>query len=537
MTYPDGNLRTSPVTVSVLNPQTNQYQQIGKTLVLAVRKSNNILVLILGPNRKAISMTQATPQIDWVIQSETYSSFVDSRNMRYLLLFESKEECQIFTAIALSAKLEAGNAPIVIAKGKSGQKINSGERYLVNYKCFDLGVPKIEAPIMEERNFEFLESDSTPLTAIIRNGDYGDLFLVKFSDKVIAIVESIDKKQELPQNGLPSVSQNDEKVKKPKEDKVEKQKENVEIVKEEKTVPVKEIKDDQKLIQNTQENVQQINTTTAPQQQLYDSQLESIKNEMESKFRELTQMISSLRRTQVSYSNVPLSSDILVSSVQRLLKENQIKDELIKEKQQLIDLLKERNSDTRERDALRIQLAGLSSKLSAQRQLTQTKIQQQIDLNKQIDELKEKIAKAKIDAENHLTALHQELENEKQKQFEELESQKKQLEWKVKSAEDDVSKIRAEYKRACEENKILKEQASKDVSAELEKMKKAVPILVQRTVKQMVSGVYQLIQDNFDDDTEYDGVMIMKAIKTALQTQANEIFEQIDPEEEDEDDE
>ena len=68
-------------------------------------------------------------------------------------------------------------------------------------------------------------------------------------------------------------------------------------------------------------------------------------------------------------------------------------------------------------------------------------------------------------------------------------------------------------------------------------MKKAVPILVQRTVKQMVSGVYQLIQDNFDDDTEYDGVMIMKAIKTALQTQANEIFEQIDPEEEDEDDE
>ena len=53
----------------------------------------------------------------------------------------------------------------------------------------------------------------------------------------------------------------------------------------------------------------------------------------------------------------------------------------------------------------------------------------------------------------------------------------------------------------------------------------------------MVSGVYQLIQDNFDDDTEYDGVMIMKAIKTALQTQANEIFEQIDPEEEDEDDE
>lgn len=268
---------------------------------------------------------------------------------------------------------------------------------------------------------------------------------------------------------------------------------------------------------------------------MYDAQLESIRTEMQSRFNELSQMIASLRRTQAVQNNVALTSDVLVSSVQRLLKENQAKDQLIAEKQQLIDLLNERHTDTRERDAMRIQLAELGSKLSAQRHLTRQKMDQQKELNAQIEELQGQIVKAKVEAESRMAILHQQLEAEKAKQADELEQARKSLEWNVKSAEEEVAKIRAQFEKALAENKALKSQTSRDVSAELKKMQDAVPGIIQRTVKQMVAGVYQMIQENFDEDTDYDGQAVMKAIRTALQAQATEMLEEIDPQDEEED--
>ncbi|KAH0793625.1 hypothetical protein GPJ56_002458 [Histomonas meleagridis] len=533
---PDGNLRNSPVLVSAFNPQTNQYQQIGKTIVAAIRKSGNIIILVMGPNRQAISMCPATPQINWVIQNDVYCSYVDSRNARFLLLFDNAQECQLFTAIALSAKLAQSPEPICIVQS-DGPLMNGSDRLNVKYRCYDFTQPKIEAPIMQEDNFEISSTDSTPLTTIIKSGHFGSKFIVQYPNNVIAIVESIYEKKELPsitsstpQSESPKSDSPKPKPKKPKTPNPE--------------PPAPQPQSQPPTPQPSQSSPQippqqtSIQPTEPPQQQpMYDSQLESIRNEMQAKFTELSQMIASLRRTQVGYSNIPLSSDILVSSVQRLLHENQVKDVLISEKQELINLLRERHSDTRERDALRIQLAELSSKLSAQRQLTQQKRDQKEKLNKQIEELREQIEKAKIDSEKRLSELNLQLEEEKQKQFQELEQQRKQLEWNAKNAEEEVNKIKAEYQRALDENKMLKQKASKDMSKELEKMKKAMPVLMQRTIKQMVSGVYQMIRDNFDEETEYDGLTVMKAIRNALQAQTNEMLEQIDPQDDDEEEE
>jgi predicted nucleic acid-binding Zn-ribbon protein len=219
-----------------------------------------------------------------------------------------------------------------------------------------------------------------------------------------------------------------------------------------------------------------------------------------------------------------------------LLKENQAKDQLIAEKQQLIDLLNERHTDTRERDAMRIQLAELGSKLSAQRHLTREKMDQQKALNGQIEELQAQIVKAKVDAESRLAILHQQLEAEKQKQADELEQARKRLEWNVKQAEEEVAQIRSQFEKALSENKALKSQTSRDVSAELKKMQDAVPGVIERTVKQMVSGVYEMIQDNFEEDTDYDGQAVMNAIRTALRVQAGKMLEQIDPQDDEEED-
>jgi chromosome segregation ATPase len=271
---------------------------------------------------------------------------------------------------------------------------------------------------------------------------------------------------------------------------------------------------------------------------MYDSQLESIRNEMQSRFNELSQMIASLRRTQAVQNSVALTSDVLVSSVQRLLKENQAKDQLIAEKQQLINLLNERHTDTRERDTMRIQLAELGSKLSAQRHLTREKMDQQKELNTQIEELQAQIDKTKNDTEARLGVLHEQLETEKQKQADELEQARKRLQINVKAAEEEVAAIRVQFEKALSENKALKSQSARDFSAELERMKKAVPGLVERYTKKMVSGVYQMIQRNFDEDTDYDGQSVMKAIRTVLQAQATALIREIegqDDEDEEED--
>jgi hypothetical protein len=268
---------------------------------------------------------------------------------------------------------------------------------------------------------------------------------------------------------------------------------------------------------------------------MYDSQLESIRNEMQTRFNELTHMIASLRRTQAVQNSVALTSDALVSSVQRLLKENQAKDHLIAEKQQLIDLLNERHTDTRERDAMRIQLAELGSKLLAQRHLTREKMDQQKQLNTQIEDLQAQIVKAKVGAESRLGILHARLEADKQKQTEELDRARKRLQENVTIAEEAVTRIRDHFERALAENKALKSQPTRDFSPDLRRMKEAVPDLVGRFVKRLFAGVYQMVQSNLDDQTDYDGQSVMKIVRTALQLQVDALTAELDGRDEDDD--
>ena len=251
---------------------------------------------------------------------------------------------------------------------------------------------------------------------------------------------------------------------------------------------------------------------------------------METKFNELSQMIASLRRSHSSQgSNLPLSSDVLVSSVQRLLRENQLKDQLIAEKQQLIDILNERHSDTRERDDLRVQLADLGSKLSSQRQITRAKTEKQDELNHEIEELQARLVKVKKESEDRLSTLQQRLDEEKQKQLDDLDQQRKKVEENAKAAEEEVEKVKEQFEKALSENKVLKAQASRDITSELNKLKEQMPQLVMKTVKQMVQGVYGIVTSIFDEDDDYDGITVSKQIKKALETQASRMLHQIDP--------
>ena len=568
VTPPDGNMRNAVVTVSVLNPKTNQYTQMGKTYVTAQRSQGTVVIGILGKQKKLVVAVPANALIDWTLQNDVYCSFVDTRNHRYLLLFQKPEEARIFTMIALAAKLNGRNEPICIVK-KDGPPIPQNDRFTVNYCCYDLMKGKVEAPFTEEKNFEIGPTDETPLRLIANGGTMGSVFLVKYPNNVVAIVESISKDQPLPQ--LPASDQPQTKAQ-PQQSptpapaptsapppastspsaqaptpppapapakpapapapEAAPAKAQPQKPAEKKPEPAHQpaAKPAPAPVPHPKPQVRQ-----AEARPMYEAQLESIRKEMQDKFNELTQMMASLKRTQLVQNNIALTSDVLVSSVQRLLKENQAKDQLIAEKQQLIDLLNERHTDTRERDAMRVQLTELGSKLAAQRQLTKEKTEQQKGLTEQIEELQRQIVNAKGDAETKISTLHRQLELEKQKQADELEQSKRQLQYNLKQAEDELAKIREQFEKALAQNKALSSESKKDYTAELSALKSKVPLLIENTVKRMISGVYEMIEDTFDEDSEYDGAAIMKAVKLALQKQANEMADEIDPGDDEED--
>lgn len=514
----DTNLRGAPVTVSYLNPQTNTYTQIGKTFVVATRKSGTVLICVLGADRTPISAVPVTPAIDWIIQNEVYCTYVDTKKVRYLLLFATPDEARLFTSIALAAKLQQDKSPICIVK-KEGTVIQDGERFAVKVNCYNVA-EKIEAPVLKEEYLEVAPSDDTPLNSLSGSGQIGSTYLVKFSETVVAVAEIIPRAQQPPKAKAPS-----------EEPKVPKESQEKTKTDEKKPAP-KPDKEDEPVEEpgaHAKELLKQMPKVTPKAKRVYDPQFEVIRQDMQARFDAIAAKMAALRRKQAASSDSASSTKLLISSVQRLLKENEAKDRLIAEKQQILDQLNAENADTRERDVLRHKLADLGTQLTFQQQLTKEKIQLQKRLRERIEELGVEIVKAKENGEDKLVQLRQQLDDEKQKQLEDLEKKKEQLEKTVVTVEAEAVEVRAQYEKALEENKELSEKADKDFGQELEKLKERIPLLIQHTVKQMVTGVYEIIEQEFDEDEDYDGITAAKTIQTALETQTREMLDEVDP--------
>lgn len=559
----DSTLRATQVNVSVVD-RSNQYKSMGAMILLAVRKSGQIQLIILRQDKKPLIGLPAVPNVNWVIQNDVYVSMVGG-NVRFLLQFANTQEAQIFTMFALSGRLAASPDPICIIN-KGGSPIASEARFTISYESYDLNAAQIKGPAISKKDVQLSPTDQTPFSAISKSGTLNSTFLVKMSQNVISIVHSIGGSSQQPQasastEGAKNESQNNNSQSKPqsdsdleKEEQRKKQQQEIaaqithskggssqtesstskEATAEPSASPSQPSSTSKKSSSYFQQHTSKPQPAQPPKPE-YEPQFQPIHKELEAKFNDLSQKIASLRRSHSSQgSNVPQSSDVLVSSIQRLLRENQLKDKLIAEKQQLIDALNERHADTRERDDLRVQLADLGSKLSSQRQITRAKTERQEELNRQIEELQERLDKVKKDSEERLNSLQQRLDEEKQKQLDDLDQQRVKAEENAKTAEEEVEKIREQFEKAMAENKVLKAQASRDISGELSKLKEQMPQLVMKTIKQLVQGIFGVVTTIFDEDDDYDGITVSKQIKRVLESQASKLLKQIDPEGENE---
>ena len=184
----DATLRATQVNVSVVG-KNNQYQSMGRMILLAIRKSGQIQLIILRPDKKPLVGLPAIPNINWVIQNDVYVSMVGG-NVRFLLQFANTQEAQLFTMFALSGRLAASPEPICIIN-KNGSPIAAEDRFTISYEAYDLSASQIQGPSMTEKDMTLSAGDQTPLSAIAKSGTLNSTFLVKMSENMISIVHSI----------------------------------------------------------------------------------------------------------------------------------------------------------------------------------------------------------------------------------------------------------------------------------------------------------------------------------------------------------
>ncbi|EAX98097.1 hypothetical protein TVAG_439410 [Trichomonas vaginalis G3] len=552
-------LRASIITLSVLNPQTNQYQQMGQIPIIVMRINGKLQIILMRSKTQPLMAIDPSENNNWVISNDVYATFTDKNGRVWLFLFKSAEETLIFTMVALygTAKLKNGSPITIVNKG--GNQIEPTHDISVDYKIYSLKESNLDNP-NEQQGVNVGFTESSPLRNLFNGGYYGATHLLFYEEDIICIAtvsdpnppaapkETPQPAQSLPQIGnsesnQPKVEQPKQQEKpieqpkqvaaapkeeiKPKQTETPKQNPPAEIkVKEETKVPVVEEKP--KYIEEKPKFTnEKPKLSDEKQKTIFDAQLDQIRSEMYGKFNELSKMVAAIKRQQASRAATPQSSDILIASVERLVKENEAKDRLIAEKQQLIEMLNAKKNDTRERDELRKQLAELTAKVSKTKEQTKKKQEEKKELEKRIEALKKKVSAAKSDSESKLASIRRELESERQRQMQDLEQSKQQLQWNVNKSEEEIKELRKKLTEAEELNKELKEKSGVDSAKELEKLKAAADQLLVNTVKKMVSGVYQNCQKIFSG-AEFDGAQVIKGVRAALQAQAEEILSELE---------
>jgi len=548
-TLPDTTLRGAKVLFSVLNAQTNQYDQKGALLLVAMRKGGKVAMVLLNGNKPLMGIP-ITPSLDWALQNEVYCSFLDGNNNRFLLQFGKAEDASLFTAIAQYPKIFANQkSPLIITSGTGPQITGT---FLASYWVYNMHVQAIESPVLQESDKIISISEDSPLK-ICAGLNFGSQCLCFYPPSSIAIVQiskdapnisPISPKEKKENDSelfdkklgeLPSPQPTKEEVKpiiiqetKPQiiEDK------KIEMKTPIKEVPKSEVKihtpdispkplaETKSVLKDAQDAKKEVSKEEAPYQ---NKELNDMRNLMLDKFSAIQHQLGDIQKNRTA--NAPLQSMILVNSVQRLVLENEKKDKLIAEKQQLLDLLRTKKSDTRERDQLRRDLAELSSKAAAQKENINQAIKEKNNLEEQLKSLKEESNRLKSEKEKRMIQFRKLLEEEQQKELATMEQTKQQIQWKVKNAEDQHKLLSDQLNSLKQENERLKRESKTNSKEELQKLKDSYSQVIEDSLKRYANATYKMLLDAFDSSREYEGTEIIRAVKIALDHNAKELFE------------
>ena len=126
-------------------------------------------------------------------------------------------------------------------------------------------------------------------------------------------------------------------------------------------------------------------------------------------------------------------------------------------------------------------------------------------------------------------------DNELKKQIDLLREQNKnEFEASNKQIKDEIDALKAKTEQIEKEKIQLQQKAIESAkesalikaggSKEVEKLKVEITEKLKSIVQNMVSDVFDAVSSNFDDETVYNGPVVVKAIKIALQNAADELI-------------
>ena len=522
-------LRASPVVLQRFNPQIQQYATIGQFPMCAIQKQGNFVLILFNANKPfmAISVTSTT---QWTVQNELCCSYTDERHNIFVFQFPSKEEAQIFSAIALYQKLVSSKEPLCILKGDKGI-VDPTNSFNVNFVAYDLMMKQIKAPIRNEENFTISSFDDTPIKEVAGKGEYGSTFLVMFAPGVVAIVDVLAPVSMLPSlPQLSGTSSNDGKTSTAHKEK-SKEKKNK-----------KSHKKDKNKRRGSTDNVNTSDSTPIEKKEEvheeeeeelpFDQQLNDIRKTMNDLYMKAKADIASLYRSQALKSGVKPSDDDLVSSLQRLINQNTERELVIDEKRNLIDLLKHRDVDTTEVEKIRMQIGETSTKLSLQKATNRNLEEKISEIRHKIEQEEAKLIQARVEAEAAKEIAISNANLKKETKRGELKIQIEELKWELEKEQKLLAETKDRFDFEKNEMERIAQAHKEDYSEQYNKIKEQMNTLSDQMKKEYQEGVTSMIVSNFEPDKEYPQKIALGAIRTAFSNQTEDMFGEEEDEEE-----
>ena len=518
-------IRATPVVLQIYNTQLQRYDTVGTFPLIAMMVKSNFMLFLFQSNRPLLGIP-VTSTTEWTLQNDTCCMYTDPQHRVYVLQFSSPAEARLFSAIACYQKLLSEKQPICIMKGNKGM-IDPVNSFSVNFAAYDLNMKQITEPIRKEENFTISSFDDTPIKEVAGKGEYGSVFIVLFAPGVVAVVDVLDSNSLLP--SLPPTSSNVSA--KSKENTPKKEGKSRRSHKKGKHGRRESVSSSD--VGNLSDN----SVSSAPgkkkiekehdeeEEELpFDNQLADIRQTMENLYLKAKADIASLYRTQLLKSGIKPSEDDLVSSLQRLIKQNIERELVIEEKRELIDLLEKRDVDTSEVEKIRMQIGQTTTKLSLQKTTNRDLTSKINELKEKIEDAENKLVQTRVDAEAAKEIAQMNLQMKTEEKRADLRNRIEELKWQISQEEKQLTeaKNRLDFEKS-EMQRIAKaheEDYSEDYNLLKEQFEKASNEMKQT----FIDGVTSMIVSAFEQEKEYPKNKALGAVRTALSVQNDDMF-------------
>ena len=251
-----------------------------------------------------------------------------------------------------------------------------------------------------------------------------------------------------------------------------------------------------------------------------------LRSEIMRRFDKFEKLVDSLDFSETGNSDLssPIPGIVLKESVQRLVADLHDKDQILKEKDLLIDYLQESVDSTFERDEILRQHERKREEIEAERKITESEESVCDELQAQVDALEgelREIQKGFEEREKEIRTAH---EQEQYKvaclHYEEHEP----LEERIKTAKTETMKCQIELSSLLADTNEKKGRVNLEAFDEFQKVKGNMPKILTSVVVQMRKGLEQLLDNAFNPLKEYPGDKIHVAMRNALQTVGKKVI-------------